>query len=152
MEFERRQRTIANSKLSPEAADAAQGATFDIDRARWREIGEKFANKHDIKTSIVLGYGENDLGDGHDPWGGPCHVVALGYVAPGGPEVLAIGNPIGDDHWYPLVGTSNGYLFGSTFSDENVIVFALATDRLVLPHNPRIPPGTPVFLNGLDSC
>jgi hypothetical protein len=148
MQVDARQRLRQDGAGSKEPKYLAQ-APSDIDIARWTEIGKEFASRHNIETWIRIGYANNTLDDGHDPWGGPCHVVALGYIGPGGPYVVAAGRPVGDDYWYPLADKGDEYLFREIVTPHDSIVLSIALDCLTLPESTYIPPGTPAFFEWL---
>ena len=144
MHIDARQKLLQDGTGSEETKCLAQ-APSDSGKARWTQIGREFARRHNIETSIRIGYANNTLPDRHDPWGGPCHVVALAYVESGSSYVIAVGRPVWDGSWYPLADKGDGYVFREIVTPHDSIVLSIALDRLTLPGTTYILPGTPAF-------
>jgi hypothetical protein len=109
---------------------------------KWEELGRAFVSQYNLRTPLLIGYGNRNLPDGHDPWGEDCHVAAVGYIAPGGASVLGAGKPLNEDRWYTLGGADNGgFSFRGITSDYMSIILAITHHDIIIGDF-LIPPGT----------
>jgi hypothetical protein len=101
--------------------------------ARWEQLGRDFVKQYRVSDTLLIGFGNRNLGDGHDPWGVDCRVAAVSYMAPGAASILGAGMPLGGDRWYTLrVTDKGGFSFRDRTSDYLSMIFAIFNKNIII--------------------
>ena len=103
----------------------------------WTEIGRALCHQRQMTPNVKIGYGNNHLPEGGDPWGEACHIASVAFLGPGGPEILSAGKPtLGNVGWAPLLFTNtpyDGFTFLGRFTDFLTISMGTETGWLFTP-------------------